>query len=578
MKKEKEWSWERLKEILPWVLLAAGVVTAVIIMTVHMKARQIQTGLGIGISALNAPDKASKKEWTGDRIYFGDIEWRILSVDSDKIFLLADHIPDIYKDAWTGMPYQETNQQYNWIDSNIRLYLNSELYKDGFTDIEKAAFLSGDGDERLFVLTQWEATNTLYGMGAGYEPQEARQYDMQWWLKDDWNSDNGLCYIGLDGGLYKDGNPNDTDSAIRPACLLNSSALVFTAPADMERKLSLSGELETFGNANTSRAWTAALSSENQYLSIDSIGLDGNVCSLTYSNAAIGDGNSISAIVTDGIGSRVYAYGKIADTSTQGAGTAEIHLPKGYKSDYRLLVFSEQDNPGYMTDYASEPVAILDGNIPAANVEISKGSLSAASVQDDILIVNYAYDSYLFWKWEDYERADDPQKLMAATAALMYTAMQEYGMESLSLKDVEGAETYVRDHPEEALGLIEIVLDTAKKKDTTLKEEIEAACQPVQNKADGERTVDIGEYGPYLDYNSDMFSKAAKEEQEKVMVAFFLYGAKYRKGIEYTEEELNQAASDLLGSPETLKQLKRAIDQILKISPDKTLREIYEGM
>ena len=88
------------------------------------------------------------------------IKWRVLSVDGNDAFLLADQILDVkqyndkdYEDENGNGSYEE-EELVTWENSKIRSWLNNELLQAAFSEEEKNAILSttleneGETDEK----------------------------------------------------------------------------------------------------------------------------------------------------------------------------------------------------------------------------------------------------------------------------------------------------------------------------------------------------------------------------------------------------------------------------------------------
>ena len=78
----------------------------------------------------------------------------------------------------------------------------------------------------------------------------------------------------------------------------------------------------------------------------------GGKVSIDYSGAKTGETEYISAMLLDDDGNPLY-YGRSTAALTQADGTAELTVPALTKGTYTLMVFSEQYNGDYKTDYAS---------------------------------------------------------------------------------------------------------------------------------------------------------------------------------------------------------------------------------
>lgn len=430
-----------------------------------------RSSIGIGSAAISNPDAEQNNGWQGDTIYIGNIKWRVLSADDKEILLLADHIPERYKEVWTDTAYQKDEKKGDWWNSSLWSYLNEDLYSEAFTGIERAAMLGNENEELvvncLFLLGEKDARLARYGLKAANDT--AREYDAAWWLMD-----GGI--VDASGNIQSGTGTQADRCAVRPACLLDASTLIFAADAAFDRGTAIAEELKEVPTGEAAGEWIAVLSSAQQYLTVDSAVREENVCTVTYSGAAIGENNYISAIVTNGEEDKVYAYGKIADTSSQDSGKARIILPDNMPENYRLKIFSEQDRGEYQTDYASVPITVIISGSPVLDgpiVSIGRLEDKAAAIVDKDIIIGSDYDKYLDWTADDFENAAEEDKLMAAAAALLYEAKLEQLRDSLSAKDIEGAVNYVKENPDMALGLAEGLFERAEHHSVTLKEVIE---------------------------------------------------------------------------------------------------------
>ncbi len=98
------------------------------------------------ISAINIPVlnvNAEEKPKAGDIIVFGkyeqdgntsngkeDIEWRVLSVEGDRILVLSEYVLDC-------MPYNDSNSNCSWESCSLRNWLNDDFIKTAFSSDEK---------------------------------------------------------------------------------------------------------------------------------------------------------------------------------------------------------------------------------------------------------------------------------------------------------------------------------------------------------------------------------------------------------------------------------------------------------
>ena len=204
---------------------------------------------------------------TWDCIYFGNyyqsnsstkepIKWRVLSVNGNDAFLLADQNLD-------AKPYNEEYTDVTWATCTLRTWLNDTFLNTAFTSAEQAAiknttvvnednpYHGTEGGEnttdKVYLLSIAEASNTAYGFNGefnsssgtreakntayakecGAHTSTSTEYEGNgfWWLRSPSNrsvraSDVGLDGCGRDGGhaVYYD------FIAVRPALHLNLSS------------------------------------------------------------------------------------------------------------------------------------------------------------------------------------------------------------------------------------------------------------------------------------------------------------------------------------------------------------------
>lgn len=123
------------------------------------------------------------------------IKWRILSVNGDDAFLLADQILDVkqyhdkdYEDENENGSYEE-EELVTWEKSNVRFWLNNEFLQTAFSEEERNAILNttlkneGETDEeetaglpfpagentvdKVYLPSRLEMEDTKYGMSSG---------------------------------------------------------------------------------------------------------------------------------------------------------------------------------------------------------------------------------------------------------------------------------------------------------------------------------------------------------------------------------------------------------------------------
>lgn len=170
------------------------------------------------------------------------IKWRVLSVNGDDAFLLADKGLD-------GQAYNSINKDVVWANSTLRKWLNDEFYNTAFTNSEQSSIIKTDWlnedrksvTDKVSVLSLTEACNAKYGFNsnsnAETETRKAQNteyaktnngvnaYEGTWWLRsyNDWLVH--YYYIEEIGSVY---SPStffiDEAKSVRPCIHLNLSS------------------------------------------------------------------------------------------------------------------------------------------------------------------------------------------------------------------------------------------------------------------------------------------------------------------------------------------------------------------
>lgn len=214
---------------------------------------------------LQNPTKDSDGNVIWDCVWFGNywqsdatgktkepIKWRVLSVNGNDAFLLAD------KNLDGGIPYNEEYTSVTWETCTMRSWLNSTFINNAFSVAEQNAIketvvVNNDNPEygteggnntrdKLYLLSIEEAMNPQYGFTdstastdtrkaintaytAGKSGMSSAGSSDWWWLRSpgkytDWTAD-----VRYDGYLDRDGwDVDDYYSAVRPALHLNLSS------------------------------------------------------------------------------------------------------------------------------------------------------------------------------------------------------------------------------------------------------------------------------------------------------------------------------------------------------------------
>ena len=204
---------------------------------------------------------------TWDCIYFGNyyqsnsstkepIKWRVLSVEGNEAFVMADMALDCKR-------YNETDEDVTWETCTLRQWLNSTFLDAAFNEEEQSAIktttvvnednsstgTSGGNttSDKIFLLSQNEVANPDYGFNSKYDtgsetrqckasayavkngcfivPNDGYAGNCTWWLRSpgDYSNDAmDVVYIGW--GRYDGSNVNYDRIGIRPTLNINLSS------------------------------------------------------------------------------------------------------------------------------------------------------------------------------------------------------------------------------------------------------------------------------------------------------------------------------------------------------------------
>ena len=353
------------------------------------------------------------------------IKWRVLSNSGGKLFLLSDKNLDVVQYHFIK------KVAVTWEGSSIRSWLNGydisnitseDEYKDynkdnfictAFNNAEQSALIEvvvenanitnggNNTNDKVYLLSTDEATNTVYGFTDNDSPTDKRQSENTayvaaggknkikmldegkndfWWLRSPGSSDGYAANVDGDGFVDRDGyRVYNSVIAIRPALNINLKSLIFTSAAEGGKISGTAGADALTAVADYSgNDWKLTLLDDG---STDSVGdghkgftatrinsgktFVGDTISIDYKNAACGTGEYISAFIVDS-SDNVLFYGNIADKSDNVKdGKVDFIVPEGLKSgNYTVKIFSEKCNGDKLTDYASAfssfPIEVVD--------------------------------------------------------------------------------------------------------------------------------------------------------------------------------------------------------------------------
>lgn len=202
------------------------------------------------------------------------IRWRVLSVEGDDAFLMADQ-------AIESRPFDEEGSAVTWEKCSLRKWLNEDFIKEAFTEEEQAAIMEttvvnkdneeynteagADTQDKIYLLSIDEAADAQYGFeksdkAAFHRTSPAREvaqtmYSSEaynaffWWLRSP-GKENCVSNVGMAGDGDSEGTFAQTYGAVRPVLHLKLSDPIW----EKAEKLEVQGQMMsvwdcvTFGN------------------------------------------------------------------------------------------------------------------------------------------------------------------------------------------------------------------------------------------------------------------------------------------------------------------------------------------
>jgi hypothetical protein len=192
------------------------------------------------------------------------IKWRVLSVDGDDAFLLADECLDCKK-------YNEEHPSLTWETCTLRQWLNGTFMDEAFSDEEKNAIMQttvvnednprwdteggNDTVDKVYLLSLSEATNRAYGFPMSYPVNDyfvcsktrrgkvtdyayhngAYKSDYGeyagmgwWWLRSPGTNSDDAMLVDDNGDVYNYDIVGHGKYCVRPALHLNLSSSLWT--------------------------------------------------------------------------------------------------------------------------------------------------------------------------------------------------------------------------------------------------------------------------------------------------------------------------------------------------------------
>ncbi len=328
-----------------------------------------------------------------DTVWFGTkgtdpIAWRVLSAAGDNTlpvsgssdvlairkYLLLDQTyfkENNSSNAWAGSDAQTwcTTYYNNWPAGAEKDAIKAtsvtetgDYYGGLYNNHYGAASLS---NEHFFFLSAQEAATDFT------DDDDRKAYDaadsgnnLRWWLRSPADGSAYVIagYVSSEG--WVDGCPVGFLLGARPAFNFNLNSVLFSSAAAGGKSTSAAGALDAPA-ANTTKEWKLTLLDTDEttgqhknfaVTETTAAAVPGGTVTLTYSGAATGTNEYVSALLCDSTGATVLRYGSSAalDTAAKASGTVNFTVPSDLaRGSYKLKVFNEQKNNDYLSDYAS---------------------------------------------------------------------------------------------------------------------------------------------------------------------------------------------------------------------------------
>ena len=365
-------------------------------------------------AAANIIGAQTSNVWFGNYKQSGDgaggfnvdpIKWRVLQNKDGRLFLLTDQSID-------AVQFNETDGRFTWETSTMRSWLNGyddtknadgrdytndSFRGDAFTAAEYAAVTqttvvnaadpdfyapgSNDTTDKVFLLSAADVVNEDYGFPAetvtysgvhdreitdtayaadreknAAEPTYSFDDGAQlWWLRTLGEDGRGFCYVDTFGNLRFSTQllyPNWT-IGVRPAVNVDLGKVLFTSAAKGGKQ----GDGLTAVPGYNGADWKLTLLDDSRAdFTASGVYRHGDVRTIRYSGATVGENEKISAMIVSAAGAVTY-YGVLCDAAA-GENMITIDATGKLSDGDKLYVFNEQTNGDYKTDYASALVDV----------------------------------------------------------------------------------------------------------------------------------------------------------------------------------------------------------------------------
>ena len=371
------------------------------------------------------------------------VKWRVLSNGADGIFVLSDQNLDckLFDNTWEGLDFVDDDclpDEMTWAMCTLRTWLNKEFYKAVFSTREQGSILEtkvitpdhsyfgteggDDTMDKVFLLSLDEVNSSAYGFtnqsskvasSTDYAEAKEPKYGVcGWWLRSPGSDCTLFLYVRYDGDIETEGwLINERGIAIRPVFNINPASVIFVSAAVGGKSSGAASagalkEVSAYDGTDwkltvkddARKVFTANLTSTRTTYST------GDTISIHYSGAMTGENEYVSAMIVDS-NNIVRYYSHLVDNSASGAtadGTAELTIPEDIAGNCKILVFSEQCNGDYKTDFTRN-TAELDITV---NATITWKNWDGTELETDVNVSGGETPSY---DGETPERKDNEE-------------------------------------------------------------------------------------------------------------------------------------------------------------------------
>lgn len=195
------------------------------------------------------------------------------------------------------------------------------------------------------------------------DPEHPSWATSWWWLRSPGAFDDSTALVYGDGGVDYFGISVFNTFGVRPAFYLNLESVLFTSAAEGGKSSGTEGAdalKAQSDQTNSGDEWKVTVTDDaHSGFAVSNVTAAENGVSVTYTGAATGTNEYISAIITDSSANITY-YGRVKNC-TSASDTVTINTAGKLGTGDTLYVFNEQYNGDKKTDYAS---ALQEVTIP----------------------------------------------------------------------------------------------------------------------------------------------------------------------------------------------------------------------